>query len=137
MKIKLEELAAAMAQSDVRQSYVDIAKGKVMVVADDMDEEQALEHVFTIEEDWEHYIPVPNVIDEDLRGFMQGFAASREREDVKERLQDALQGSGAVTRFNHQVRHLLLKPVWEKYLQAQLIETARDWCEENALEYEE
>ena len=136
MKIKLEELAAAMAQSDVRQSYVDIAKGKVIVVADDMDEEQALEHVFTIEEDWEHYIPVPNVIDEDLRDFMQGFADSREREDVKERLLTALQGSGAMTRFNHQVRHLLLKTAWEKYLQAQLIEVARDWCEENALEYE-
>ena len=38
-----------------------------------MDEEQAWEHVFTIEEDWEHYIPVPNVIDEALRGFMQGL----------------------------------------------------------------
>jgi len=136
MKIKLKELAAAMAQSDVRQSYVDIARGKVIVVADDMDEEQALEHVFTIEEDWEHYIPVPNVIDGSLRAFMQGFAESCAREEVKARLLEALQGSGASLRFTQQVRHLLLKPAWEKYLMARLIDAARDWCEENALEYE-
>lgn len=136
MKIQLEELAKALAQSDVRQGYVDIEKGKVILMDDNMGEEDALEHVFTIEEDWEHYIPLPNVIDSDLRNFMKGFAESREREDTKARLLAALQGSGASARFHHQVRYLLLKPIWENYLHECLRNTARDWCEENALEYE-
>lgn len=94
MKVDLNELAAAMAQSDVRQGYVDIARGKVILMQDDMGEEDALNHAFDIEEDWEHYLPLPNVIDECEHEMMQAFAASREREDVRERLEDILAGSG-------------------------------------------
>lgn len=137
MKIKLEELAKAMEQSDMRQGYVDIGKGKVILLDDEMGEEELLNHVFTIEEDWEHYIPLPNVIDNELHGFMQEFAESREPEETKKRLLEALKGNGALARFNQQIRYLLLKPAWEQYFQECLRSAARDWCEENALDYEE
>lgn len=136
MKVDLNELAAAMAQSDVRQGYVDIARGKVILMQDDMGEEDALNHAFDIEEDWEHYLPLPNVIDECEHEMMQAFAASREREDVRERLEDILAGAGAAARFHRQVRHLLLQPAWEAYKCAYLREVARDWCEENHIAYE-
>ena len=136
MKINLEELAKALAQSDIRQGYVDIEKGRVIQLDDEMGEEDALEHIFTIEDDWEHYIPLPNVIDRALHGFMQGFAESCAHEETKKRLIEALQGNGAFARFNHQVRYLLLKPAWERYLHECLRAAARDWCEENALEYD-
>lgn len=135
MKVDLKELAAAFAQSDVRQGYVDIRAGKVVMMADDMAEEEAMHHAFAMEEDWEHYIPIPNVMDEDETAMMHAFAESRPREDVKERLREALQGTGAVTRFHHQVRHLLLKPAWEAFKQDYLMQVARDWCEENDVEY--
>lgn len=137
MKIKLEELAAAMAQSDIHQGYVDIAKGKVILIKDEMDEDESLEHVFTIEEDWEHYIPLPNIIDSDLHNFMQRFAESCKCEETKKRLLAALNGSGAVARFDYQVRYLLLKSDWERYFQECLRAAAREWCEENALKYED
>lgn len=137
MKVKLEDLAAAMRESDVRQIYVDIAQGKVILLDEDMGEEEALNHVFDIEDDWEHYIPVPNVIDDDLPAIMQGFAETCKREETKERLLEALKGPGAVARFYHQVKHLLLKKAWEDYLDERLVEIARDWCEENQLEYED
>lgn len=135
MKVDLKDLAAAFAQSDVRQGYVDIRAGKVVMMADDMAEEEAMHHAFAMEEDWEHYIPIPNVMDEDETAMMHAFAESRPREDVKERLREALQGTGAVTRFHHQVRHLLLKPAWEAFKQDYLMQVARDWCEENDVEY--
>lgn len=135
MKVDLKELAAAFAQSDVRQGYVDIRAGKVVMMADDMAEEEAMHHAFAMEEDWEHYIPIPNIMDEDETAMMHAFAESRPREDVKERLREALQGTGAVTRFHHQVRHLLLKPAWEAFKQDYLLQVARDWCEENDVEY--
>ena len=97
MKVDLKDLAAAFAQSDVRQGYVDIRAGKVVMMADDMAEEEAMHHAFAMEEDWEHYIPIPNVMDEDETAMMRAFAESRLREDVKERLLTALQGAGAVT----------------------------------------
>ena len=135
MKVDLKELAAAFAQSDVRQGYVDIRDGKVVMMADDLAERDAMHYALAMEEDWEHYIPIPNVMDEDETAMMHAFAESRPREDVKERLREALQGTGAVTRFHHQVRHLLLKPAWEAFKQDYLMQVARDWCEENDVEY--
>ena len=133
MKVDLKELAAAFAQSDVRQGYVDIRDGKVVMMADDLAERDAMHYALAMEEDWEHYIPIPNVMDGDEAAMMRAFAESRPREDVKERLLTALQG--AVTRFHHQVRHLLLKPAWEAFKQDYLMQVARDWCEENDVEY--
>ena len=135
MKVDLKELAAAFAQSDVRQGYVDIRDGKVVMMADDLAERDAMHYALAMEEDWEHYIPIPNVMDGDEAAMMRAFAESRPREDVKERLLTALQGAGAVTRFRHQVCHLLLKPAWEAFKQDYLMQAARDWCEENDVEY--
>lgn len=135
MKVDLRELATVFAQSDVRQGYVDIRAGKVVMMADDLAERDAMHYALAMEEDWEHYIPIPNVMDGDEAAMMRAFAESRPREDVKERLLTALQGAGAVTRFRHQVRHLLLKPAWEAFKQDYLMQVARDWCEENDVEY--
>lgn len=138
MKIQLDELAKALAQSDVRQGYVDLAKGKVVVMADkDMAEEDILNHVFDIEDDWEHYIPLPNVVDGEEREVMQAFAEAQENAGTKERLLSALKGMGGTSRFLRQIRHLLLQKKWEAYLQQHFLAVARDWCEENAVEYEE
>ena len=137
MKVDLKELAAAFTQSDVRQGYVDTAAGKVVMMADDLAERDAMHYAMVMEEDWERYIPIPNIMDEDETAMMHAFAASRPREDVKERLFESLKGAGAVTRFRRQVRHLLLKPAWESVKQDYLMQAARDWCEENAVEYRE
>ena len=128
MKVDLKELAAAFAQSDVRQGYVDTAAGKVIMMADDLAERDAMHYAMVMEEDWERYIPIPNIMDGDETAMMHAFSASRSREDVKERLFESLKGAGAVTRFRRQVRHLK---------QDYLIQAARDWCEENAVEYRE
>ena len=137
MKVDLKELAAAFAQSDVRQGYVDTAAGKVIMMADDLAERDAMHYAMVMEEDWERYIPIPNIMDGDEAAMMRAFAESRPREAVKERLLTALQGAGAVPRFRRQVRHLLLQPAWESFKQDYLMQAARDWCEENAVEYRE
>ena len=136
MEIDLHELAEAFIHSDVRQGYIDLAQGKVVLLKDDMDEAEAEAHVFEIEEDWEHYLPLPNLIDEREREFMLSFA-EQAREGVRERLQEALQGSGAASRFRHQVKHLLMQKAWEAHLRQALLEAARDFCEENELSYKE
>ena len=136
MKVNLQELAKALAQSDMHQGYIDIESGRVILMQDDLGEEEALNHVFEIEDDWEHYIPLPNAVDSEEHNLMVGFAAAQ-REDVKERLQEILQKSGAQIKFRQQIKHLLLKPAWEKFQQEYFLNVARDYCEENDLEYEE
>ena len=136
MKVNLQELAKALAQSDMHQGYIDIESGRVILMQDDLGEEEALNHVFEIEDDWEHYIPLPNAVDSEEHNLMESFAAAQ-REDVKERLQEILQKSGAQLKFRQQIKHLLLKPAWEKFQQESFLNVARDYCEENDLEYEE
>lgn len=136
MEINLHELARALEQSDVRQGYVDLEKGEVILLRDDMDEAEAEAHVFEIEEDWEHYLPLPNLLDEREREIMLSFAASA-REGVRERLQEALQGAGASTRFRHQVKRLLLQKAWEEHFRQSMLEAAREFCQENDLAYKE
>ncbi|SEA11164.1 UPF0158 family protein [Selenomonas ruminantium] len=136
MKVNLQELAKALAQSDMHQGYIDIESGRVILMQDDLGEEEALNHVFEIEDDWEHYIPLPNAVDSEEHNLMESFAAAQ-REDVKERLQEILQKSGAQLKFRQQIKHLLLKPAWEKFQQEYFLNVARDYCEENDLEYEE
>ena len=137
MKIKLRDLAKAMAKSDVHQGYVDIKLGKVIIMQDDMAEADTLDHIFDIEDDWQHYIPLPNVIDNEAHAIMLGFIEGQARADIKDRLLAALNSTGAAIKFQQQVRHLLLKSAWENYRQEYFMAAARDWCEENDLEYEE
>lgn len=137
MKIKLRDLAKAMAKSDVHQGYVDIKLGKVIIMQDDMAEADTLDHIFDIEDDWQHYIPLPNVIDNEAHAIMLGFIEKQARADIKDRLLAALNSTGAAIKFQQQVRYLLLKSAWENYQQEYFMAAARDWCEENDLEYEE
>ena len=136
MEIDLHELAEAFLHSDVRQGYIDLAQGRVILLKDDMDEAEAEAHVFEIEEDWEHYLSLPNMVDEQERPAMQAFAQAQ-REGVRERLLEALQGSGGANRFRHQVKRLLLQKAWDNHFRQTLLEAARDFCQENELAYKE
>ena len=135
MKIKLQELAKALAQSDMHQGYIDIESGQVIMMAEDMGEEETLNHVFEIEDDWQHYIPLPNAVDSEDRNLMESFAAAQQ-EATKVRLLEVLKQPGAKLKFQQQIKHLLLKPAWENFKQDYFLQVARDYCEENALEYE-
>lgn len=135
MKVKLEELAAALLKSDRLQGYIDLTRGKTVLLDSDMDESAREEHVFEIEEDWEHYIPLPNAVDEHEREIMRSFAALQE-EELRSRLELALKGAGGASRFRREVRHLLLKKSWEEHQLREMLKIARDFCEENAIEYE-
>ena len=136
MKVNLQELARALSKSDMHQGYIDIASGKVIIMRDAPGEEEALNHVFEIEDDWEHYIPLPNIADSEGHNLMESFAAVQ-RDEVKTRLQEILRQPGAQLKFHQKIKHLLLKSVWEKFQQEYFLNIARDYCEENDLEYEE
>lgn len=136
MKIKLEELANALAQSDVLPGYVDLAEGHVILLREDWQDEAAFTHAMRIEEDFDRYVPLTNVCDSDEYDVMQAFAREQSPE-VRACLMQALQGKGASLRFQRQVQRLSLKTAWHAFWHAHLIQVARFFCEENEIEYEE
>jgi len=127
------------------QGYVDIANGRVVLFGEDFSEDMAdrdeseeerLEHVFSIEDQWQQYVALPNVYDEE-KEIMRRFASDLEDADQRSVLLQVVQGSGAVARFERQLKKMLLTENWQLYMLEYLRNVARDWCEENAIEYEE
>ncbi len=146
MKVKLGELAIALEKSDVVQGYVDIEEGKVLLYGEELSdslehreetEEERLEHVFSIEDHWQRYVALPNVYETDERAIMLAFADSLQDQEKKAQLLEVLQGAGAVGRFGRHLKKLLLTQIWQEYLHQYFLAAARDWCEENHVEYEE
>jgi hypothetical protein len=145
LKVNLADIVTALKKSDVMQGYVDIANGRVVLFGEDFSEDMAdrdeseeerLEHVFSIEDQWQQYVALPNVYDEE-KEIMRRFASDLEDADQRSVLLQVVQGSGAVARFERQLKKMLLTENWQLYMLEYLRNVARDWCEENAIEYEE
>ncbi len=141
----MADIVTALKKSDVMQGYVDIANGRVVLFGEDFSEDMAdrdeseeerLEHVFSIEDQWQQYVALPNVYDEE-KEIMRRFASDLEDADQRSVLLQVVQGSGAVARFERQLKKMLLTENWQLYMLEYLRNVARDWCEENAIEYEE
>ena len=135
LKIRLPELADALQKTDVHQGYVDLRTGKIILMAGEMNEEETLEHVFSIEEDWEHYVMLPDLSDEE-RNAMRRFAKLQQDAAVGEQLLATLAGVRRRTRFRRQVKELRLWGKWKSFLQLHFLAVARAWCKENGIEYE-
>ena len=143
MEISLQELSAALEKTDILQGYVDTREGRILMIEEDVAasldkaaqrEEAHMESVLAIEEDWQRYVPLPNLYDMEIRSIMQGFAEKAPAE-TRPALEGALCASSARRRFFHTVRSLSLEKVWREYLSMRLLVLAREWCEENDVAY--
>jgi len=143
LEISLQELSAALEKTDILQGYVDTREGRILMIEEDVAasldkaaqrEEAHMESVLAIEEDWQRYVPLPNLYDMEIRSIMQGFAEKAPAE-TRLALEGALCASAARRCFFHTVRSLSLEKVWREYLSMRLLVLAREWCEENDVAY--
>ena len=120
MEISLQELSAALEKTDILQGYVDTREGRILMIEEDVAasldkaaqrEEAHMESVLAIEEDWQRYVPLPDLYDMEIRSIMQGFAEKAPAE-TRPALEGALCASSARRRFFHTVRSLSLEKVW-------------------------
>ena len=72
MEISLQELSAALEKTDILQGYVDTREGRILMIEEDVAasldkaaqrEEVHMESVLAIEEDWQRYVPLPDIYD--------------------------------------------------------------------------
>ncbi len=144
LDIKLNDLIRAFEQADEIQSYVDIENGTVVAMGQTFDgcdhfvdetEEERLAKVFSIEDDWERYIMLPDVY-EDIRLYMEEFAKN-EAANGNIELAHILENNGSLINFNRRVKALALHDSWRRFLYEKLADYARFWCEENGINYVE
>lgn len=135
MNIKLTDLAAAIARSDVVTSYIDTVSGRVLTLEAEEGDDTAFDHAMRIEEDFERYIPLPDIYDAEEPRAMQAFADAQPAA-TRDRLVAILAAPGAAPRFHREVRHLLLEKKWQAFLHSHLLVVAKDFCEENGIAYD-
>ncbi len=126
MKIKLTELAEAFQKSDMLQGYVDIRNGKVVLY-----EEDDMERAFLMEEDWENYVLLPNLRDEVELSLKKDFLDSLENRNQ----QEGLRKCKTSIQFAHQLSVFALEDAWNIFRQEKYLSAAKEWCEENAVEW--
>ena len=145
MEISLQELSAALEKTDILQGYVDTREGRILMIEEDVAasldkaaqrEEAHMESVLAIEEDWQRYVPLPDIYDAELRSIMQTFA-EKVPQEARAALEETLRGTSARLRFRRAVQSLSLAAAWQAHLSSSLLALARDWCEENAIAYRE
>ena len=95
-----------------------------------------MERLLSIEEDWQRYVPLPDIYNAEIRSIMQTFAEKAPQE-ARAALEETLRGTSARLRFRRAVQSLSLAAAWQAHLSSSLLALARDWCEENAIAYRE
>ena len=145
LEISLQELAAALEKTDVLQGYADTRDGRIILMGEDESdaqteaasrEEERMERLLSIEEDWQRYVPLPDIYNAEIRSIMQAFAEKAPQE-TRAALEETLRGASARLRFRRAVQSLSLAAAWQAHLSSSLLALARDWCEENAIAYRE
>lgn len=66
---------------------------------------------------------------------MERFCLSIEDEEISDSLYYAIKGKGAFRRFKEGIHRYGITDDWYKYREEALKQMARDWCEENDIEY--
>ena len=107
LEISLQELAAALEKTDVLQGYADTRDGRIILMGEDESdarteaasrEEERMERLLSIEEDWQRYVPLPDIYDAEIRSIMQTFAEKASQE-ARAALEETLRGASARLRF--------------------------------------
>ena len=154
-KIKLSEIADSMdCQSDTLTAYLNRETGAIEIIPDELtgaagdgeepeeaadmfgvdDESQALAREIVESKKW---IALPSKFETNDYRIIQDFCLSQKDPGHRDRLLTAIQGRGAFSRFRGAVQELGLLEKWYEFKKSEYSEIARQWCDQNKVEYEE
>ena len=123
MQIRLEEVIAAIDETDVdTQYYYYIPEERIIVKDDDSLSEKQL-------------IPLPSHKQIDDYGTMKRFIEDLTDEEAQGWLAESIKGSGAFRRFRMTLERFGLTEQWYDYLDSAHESIAIDWCEYYGIEY--
>jgi len=137
MKVKLRDIIEAMEMAnDSVRSFLDLQTGAIETLFDDpVDDEEQEEISERLDE--HGFVRLPEQYDIHAYHIMEEFVSKLQNPMIQERLADAINGRGAFQRFKRGIRQYGVEQDWYDFREAAFLEIAREWCEENELEYEE
>ena len=141
LHVAMDDILEAMTGSDTEpvRWFLDLEAGKVesqlsSEVLEGLDEEETeFDHTFA--ENPERYEEIPKYAGHDEYNLMCRFADTVDEDDIRERLDIALQGKGAFRRFRDVIfRYPDLKAKWFATRQEVLLKEALDWLDSLEIE---
>jgi guanyl-specific ribonuclease Sa len=130
--------------SDVMKSFVDRETGKVIAVeieelgvAEEGEEEDVAETALAIVKNWDRYEEMPGKRDVNDWEIMRDFCEAVEPPKRRDRLLRAIGGRGAFRYFKDLATEFGVIKDWYAFREDALREIAREWCEENEIEYKD
>ena len=136
MKVKLRDIVEAMEMAnESARSFLDLQTGEIETLFDDpLDDEEQEEISERLDE--HGFVRLPEQYDIHEYHIMEEFVEQLQNPMIQERLADAINGRGAFQRFKCGIRQYKAEQDWYDFRDAAFLEIAREWCEENNLEYE-
>ena len=136
MKVKLRDIVEAMEMAnESARSFLDLQTGEIETLVDDpLDDEEQEEISERLDE--HGFVRLPEQYDIHEYHIMEEFVEQLQNPMIQERLADAINGRGAFQRFKRGIRQYKVEQDWYDFRDAAFLEIAREWCEENNLEYE-
>jgi len=141
VKVKLDDLLEAYEFGGAEiDSYIDSKTNKVITHIDEAydgdPEETKLKK--KIEKYPNRFIPIPKRESRDEYEWMMEFTESLDDENLREKLEIALDGKGAFRRFkNVLLNYQEKRKEWFKFRNKKMKQDILEWCKENEIEYEE
>ena len=137
MKVKLRDIIEAMEMAnDSVRSFLDLQTGAIETLFDDPADDEEQEEI-SERLDEHGFVRLPEQYDIHAYHIMEEFVSKLQNTMIQERLADAINGRGAFQRFKRGIRQYGVEQDWYDFREAAFLEIAREWCEENELEYEE
>ena len=154
MKVKLSEVAESIdCGTEEMQMYLNRKTGKFEMVhggllsaIDDGDDPAPAVEMYGGDESdiaigkevaaGEKWLALPSKYDVNDYRIMENFCSSQQDANLQEKLENAIRGSGAFRRFRAAVEYAGILDKWYAFKNEAYLEIAKDWCEENGIEYE-
>lgn len=147
IKVKLRALAEAMdAQMDEDSVYLDLRTGETIEVpnedlgqVEDGEMPKICDDVDLLRDIIDHpeiYLELPSKYDIHEYSIIEDFCRTRTGR-LRDELLSAIHGRGAFRRFKEAISRHGVEGQWHAFKEEALKEMAREWCEENGVEYED
>ena len=131
LHVDLGELCEAMDNNSYEnQYYLDLKTGEILFISEYMDDEETSKLKDQIEEEFDHYEPIPRAESHEGYRDMQVFIATVDNEHIVELLEVAINGKGAFRRFNDVLlNYPEERERWFKFREDRMEERALEWLE--------
>lgn len=134
--INLDIIVEALEMTDNEtEFFFDREKNDTVMLSQYSDDYQQVSDMIDEDED-DRFIRLPSQREINEYGMMEDFVSGVQNDNQRAALEIAISGRGAFRRFKDTVIRFGIEKKWYAFRDREYLRVAREWCEENDVEYE-